>query len=243
MGTVLRLQEVTKRFSGLLVNDHVSFSIDENELVGLIGPNGAGKTTLFNCISGYYAPSEGRVVFNETDITGWAPNAVCHLGLVRTFQVVRPIKQMTVLENVMIGSLCRAASIDMARQSALGVLEECGLIDKRDMLASSLTLVDCKRLEIARAWATKPRLLLLDEVMAGLTQVEMQAAVALVRRIKATGVALLIVEHVMEILVPLVDRMVVLDQGRKIAEGNPKAVLSDPYVISAYLGGELHAGS
>lgn len=242
MATVLRLQEVTKRFSGLLANDRVSLSIEENESVGLIGPNGAGKTTLFNCIAGYYAPTAGQVVFNGTDITGWRPNAVCRLGLARTFQLVQAIKQMTVLENVMIGSLCRAHSTQAARQSALRVLEECDLTGKRDMLAGSLTLADRKRLEIARAWATRPRLLLLDEVMAGLTPLETQEAVAVLKKIRGTGVTLLTVEHVMEALIPLVDRIVVLDQGRKIAEGSPEVVLSDPRVISAYLGGELRAG-
>lgn len=240
---ILEINEVSKRFAGLLANDCVSFSVADGECVGLIGPNGAGKTTLFNCVAGYYTPTSGTVVFEGTDITGWRPNAVCYGGLARTFQIVKAIRNMTVLENVMVGAFCRTSSVDEARKIGLRVLEECELDEKKDVVVSALTIADLKRLEIARAWATKPRMLLLDEAMAGLTSTETKQAVSLVRRIKGTGVALLMVEHVMEALIPLVDRIVVLDQGRKIADDQPEVVLSDEQVISAYLGGEVDAGN
>ena len=237
---ILEINEVSKRFAGLLANDSVSFSVADGECVGLIGPNGAGKTTLFNCVAGYYTPTSGTVVFEGTDITGWRPNAVCYRGLARTFQIVKAIRNMTVLENVMV-ALCRTSSVDERGRSV--EVRECELDEKKDVVVSALTIADLKRLEIARAWATKPRMLLLDEAMAGLTSTETKQAVSLVRRIKGTGVALLMVEHVMEALIPLVDRIVVLDQGRKIADDQPEVVLSDEQVISAYLGGEVDAGN
>lgn len=235
---LLEVREVSKRFGGLVACDRISLRLDQGESVGLIGPNGAGKTTLFNCIAGYYSPTHGHVVFKNTDITGWRPSAICRLGIGRTFQVVKPVRQMTVLENVMVGSFCRTSSAPKAREAAEKILCHCGLESKRHQLAGSLTLADRKRLEIARAWATQPDLLLLDEVMAGLTASETQIAVDLIKKIHSSGVTLLVVEHVMEALIPLVDRIIVLDRGKKIAEGSPETVLKDERVVSAYLGGE-----
>jgi branched-chain amino acid transport system ATP-binding protein len=233
---LLEIQSLSKQFGGLVANDDISFNVNEGEIVGLIGPNGAGKTTLFNCISGFYKPTRGRTRFAGHDITSASPAHICHLGLTRTFQIVRTFSDMSVLENVMVGAFARTHSRHHAEEAAWHVLELTGLTPKAMLLGSSLTIADKKRLELARALATQPRLLMLDEVMAGLTPTEQQAAVQLVRRIQAQGITILMVEHVMEVIMPIAVRLVVLNYGRKIAEGIPAEIVQNMDVIAAYLG-------
>ena len=237
MPPLLELRAVTKRFGGLVANKEVSLAIGAGEIVGLIGPNGAGKTTLFNCITGSLHADAGRIVFAGADITRARPERICGLGIARTWQLVRTFGRMTVLENVVCGALKRRTRVGEARARARSLLEFTGLASKEDVLAANLTLADKKRLEIARALATEPRLLLLDEAMSGLTPAETAAAVDLVRRIHGElGLALCVVEHVMEVVMPLSQRVVVLDDGEKIAEGPPAEVARNAQVIKAYLG-------
>jgi len=237
VATLLEVRSVTKRFGGLVANKEVSLAISAGEIVGLIGPNGAGKTTLFNCVTGYTHADAGRIVFAGADITRARPERVSGLGIARTWQLVRTFGRMTVLENVVCGALKRHARVGEARARALRLLEFTGLASREDVVAANLTLADKKRLEIARALATEPRLLLLDEAMSGLTPAETAAAVELVRRIHGElGLALCVVEHVMEVVMPLSQRVVVLDDGEKIAEGPPAEVVRNDAVIKAYLG-------
>ena len=237
MATLLRVEASTKRFGGLVANRDVSLTIDAGEIVGLIGPNGAGKTTLFSCVSGYLHPDDGRIVFDGVDVTHTRPERICRLGVARTWQVVRAFGRMTALENVVCGALQRTNRVSEARARALELLEFTELHGRADMPAATLTLADKKRLEIARALATGPRLLLLDEAMSGLTPLETTAAVQLVRRIhQELHVTIVVVEHVMEVVMPLSHRVVVLDYGVKIADGPPEAVVRDEQVIRAYLG-------
>ena len=238
---LLDVRGVTKRFEGIVANDDVSFTVSEGEIVSVIGPNGAGKSTLFGCITGFHRPSAGRVLFGGRDVTGWKADRVCRHGIARTFQIVQVIGDMTVLENVTTGAFLRAPAARDARRDAEAVLETTGLADRRDLLASALTIADKKRLEVAMALATQPRLLMLDESMAGLTPVELQEIIALLRRIRERGVTLVIVEHVMEAVMQLSDRVVVLNSGRKIVEGTPREVISNPLVIQAYLGDRYRA--
>jgi len=241
MAALLSVEASTKRFGGLLANRDVSLTMDPGEIVGLIGPNGAGKTTLFNCISGYMHPDAGRIAFDGRDITHTRPERICHAGVARTWQVVRAFGRMSALENVVCGALQRTNRIAEARARARELLEFTELRGKDDMPAATLTLADKKRLEIARALATRPKLLLLDEAMSGLTPMETAAAVRLVRRIHAElKVTICVVEHVMEVVMPLSHRVVVLDYGVKIADGTPDAIVRDEQVIRAYLG-ERHA--
>ena len=237
MAPLLAVESSTKYFGGLLANREVSLAIEAGEIVGLIGPNGAGKTTLFNCISGSMHPENGRIVFDGTDITRARPERICHLGVARTWQVVRAFGRMTALENVVCGALQRTNRIAEARARARELLEFTELTGKDDVPAATLTLADKKRLEIARALATRPKLLLLDEAMSGLTPMETAAAVRLVRRIHAElKVTICVVEHVMEVVMPLSHRVIVLDYGVKIADGAPQTVVRDEQVIRAYLG-------
>jgi len=237
MAPLLSVESSTKRFGGLLANRKVSLAIEAGEIVGLIGPNGAGKTTLFNCVTGYMHPDEGRIIFDGTDITHTRPERICRLGVARTWQVVRAFGRMTALENVVCGALQRTNRIGEARARARELLEFSDLRGKDDMFAATLTLADKKRLEIARALATRPKLLLLDEAMSGLTPMEVAAAVRLVRRIHSEmRVTICVVEHVMEVVMPLSHRVIVLDYGVKIADGPPQAVVRDEEVIRAYLG-------
>ena len=239
---LLALERCTKRFGGLVANREVSLAIEPREIVGLIGPNGAGKTTLFNCISGHYHPEEGRVLFDGHDVTRTRPDRVCRLGIARTWQIVRVFGRMTALDNVICGALKRTNRLGEAQARAARLLAFTGLAGKESVLAANLTLADKKRLEITRALATEPRLLLLDEAMSGLTATETAAAVELVRRIHAElDLAICVVEHVMEVVMPLSHRVIVLDHGDKIAEGRPEDVARNEQVIAAYLGGS-HVG-
>jgi branched-chain amino acid transport system ATP-binding protein len=237
---LLQVDRVTKRFGGLVANEDVSLTVAAGEIVGLIGPNGAGKTTLFNSLAGFFAPTSGTIRFEGEDVTGLPPERVAARGVARTFQIVRIFKSMTVVENVMVGAMLRRKSVAAAERVARETLAFAGLERRADEPASRLTVADQKRLEMARALATEPKLLLLDEVMAGLTPAEVAEAVGLVRRIRGRGTACVIVEHVMEGIMPLADRILVLDRGRAIAEGRPADIAANPAVIAAYLG-DSHA--
>jgi branched-chain amino acid transport system ATP-binding protein len=233
---LLEVRNLTMKFGELVAVSDVSFAVEPGTIVGLIGPNGAGKTTLFNCVAGLYQPTSGTVRFDGHDVTGVRPHRIAKLGLARTFQVVRPLKEMTVLENVQVGAYLRHASPREALASAEACLERCFLGAWRDRLAGDLTMGGKKRLEVARALATEPKLLLLDESVAGLTSKEVKDMVALIRSLRDGGVTILMVEHIMEALMPIADQVVVLSGGVKIAQGPPAVVTADERVISAYLG-------
>jgi len=236
MAALLEAQSVSKRFGGLQALSNVGFTVAEGEIVGIIGPNGAGKTTLFNVVTGVYPPDSGRVVFRGADVTGAAPHRICKLGAARTFQISKPFADLTVLQTVRIGALNRIRDMAGATVKALEMLELMGLAGKREELGRTLTVIERKRLEMARALATQPSLLLLDEVAAGLRPNEIQEMIALVRSIAAGGVSVLIIEHVLEAVMRLSGRIVVLNYGEVIAEGRPEELVDDPRVIEAYLG-------
>jgi branched-chain amino acid transport system ATP-binding protein len=233
---MLEVRNLTKVFRGLVAVRDVSFDIAENEIVALIGPNGAGKTTCFNMISGALKPSSGSIALCDETITGLMPEQIAVKGLVRTFQIVRPMRTMTVLENVMIGAFARTANVDQAAGVAREAVFRVGLQSKAEALAGSLTLPDRKMLELARAIATRPRLLLLDEVMAGLRPSESDRIVEIVRALRANGMTVLLIEHVMRVVVALADRVIVLHHGEKLAEGAPSEVGTNQRVIDSYLG-------
>lgn len=236
MTALLELDSVEKHFGGLVANRAVSFSVEEGSIVGMIGPNGAGKTTLFNCISGFFPPTSGRIQFAGQDIAGWPAERVTLAGLARTFQVVRTFPEMTVRENVIVGAFARTRRTATAKAVADELLDFTGLANRSQARGANLTIADKKRLELTRALATGPRLLMLDEVMAGLTPIERAEAVDLIRAIRQRGVTIVLVEHVMEVLMPISDHVVVLDSGRLIAEGPPATIVQNPDVIAAYLG-------
>jgi branched-chain amino acid transport system ATP-binding protein len=236
---ILELSGVTKRFGGLTAVSDVSVTVPAGELLGIIGPNGAGKTTLFNVISGYYRPEAGRIVFAGRDVTGLAPHEICRLGLTRTFQLVKPFGNLSVIDNVMIGALTRLPTVSSARLEAERVVEACGLASHAGSHARALPIGLRKRLEVARALATRPRLILLDEVMAGLNPTELGAMIELIRRLHGDGLTVIVIEHIMAAMMRLARRIVVLHHGETIAAGAPAEITQDRRVVDAYLGEEF----
>lgn len=239
MTVLLDVNAVSKNFRGLRAVQDTSFRVMQGEIFAVIGPNGAGKTTLFNMIAGAFGPNGGSITFCGERIDGLAADAVCRRGIGRTFQIVRPFPALTVVENVMVGALLRQPHTALAERKADEVLRQLDLHDKRDVLASSLTLPDRKRLEVARALATGPKLLLLDEVMAGLRPTETDRMVEVLRGINRSGLTILLIEHVMRAVMALAQRVLVLHHGAVIAQGEPAAVVRDPLVIKSYLGTEI----
>jgi branched-chain amino acid transport system ATP-binding protein len=237
--SLLVVDQVIKRFRGLTAVDGASFQIDAGEIFAVIGPNGAGKTTLFNLIAGVLAPDAGAISFAGTRIDGLTPDAICRRGIGRTFQLVRPFPALTVEDNALVGALLRRPRVEAARAHALDVLRRLDLYDKRDQLASALTLPDRKRLEVARALATDPTLLLLDEVMAGLRPTEVDVMVAFLRALNAqSGITILLIEHVMRAVMALAAQIVVVSYGEKIADGTPAEISRNQAVLDVYLGEE-----
>lgn len=239
---LLELKNVTKHFGGLSANNEVSFEVGESDIVGLVGPNGAGKTTLFNCISGYYAPTSGTIVFQGEQIGGMPPYKICARGLARTFQIVQNFQKMTVLENVMVGAFIKYREKSHAVDKSMEVLQLTDLIRRKDDLAADLSPPEQRRLGLSMAMATEPRLLMLDEVMAGLLPKEIDGVLELLSKIRAAGVALIVIEHLMRAVMSICERIVVLDYGNKIAEGTPEDIAGNQRVIEAYLGSRYVAG-
>jgi branched-chain amino acid transport system ATP-binding protein len=237
---LLEVQGITKKFGGLVAVHDLSLNVEKGQIVALIGPNGAGKTTAFSVISGFYRPTEGKIHFNGRDITGLRPDQVCKIGLARTFQVVRPFRGISVLENVMVGAYARTNNTTVARNQALEVLDFLGMSHLANQMASGLPIAGRKRLEIARALATSPQLLLLDETMAGLRPTETDEVINIVRKISEKGIGILLVEHVMRVVMSLAGQIIVIHHGEKLAEGTPETIVQNPKVIDAYLG-EAHA--
>ncbi|MBE3588991.1 MAG: ABC transporter ATP-binding protein [Thermoanaerobacteraceae bacterium] len=229
-------KNIVKNFRGLRAVNDISFTVERGEIFGLIGPNGSGKTTIFNLINGFYPLTSGEIYFQGRRIDGLPPHKICALGIGRTFQVVKPLKRMSVLENVMAGAFLHTSSIARARTRALEVLEFCGLYHRKDMDAKNLTIADRKRLEIARALATEPQLLLLDETAAGLNPKETEEAIEIIQKIKEAGITIIIVEHIMKVIMGISDRILAISFGREIATGTPKEIANHPEVIKAYLG-------
>ncbi len=237
MTPILEIKNVSKFFGGLAANSDVSFTMDKGMIMGLIGPNGAGKTTLFNCITGYYPPSKGDILYNGQKMNGLQPDKVCRLGMVRTWQKVRPLTKLSVLDNVMVGALCRTNSLKIAREMAMEQLKVVRMEHKPEFIAGGLPIGERKKLEVARALATKPELLLLDEVMGGLNPAESDEIIQLILDIKQAGVITqMVIEHDMKAIMRISDRIVVLNSGEKLAEGTPSEIVNNPEVVRAYLG-------
>jgi branched-chain amino acid transport system ATP-binding protein len=233
---MLEVRELSKAFGGLKAVDSASLDVKAGEIVGLIGPNGAGKTTLFAAIAGFHKPDAGRIALEGNDITGLAPHRICAAGMVRTFQITQPFAKISVRENIMVGAYFRTAGRREAVARAEEVANIVGMAGQLDQLGADLTVASRKRLELARALATGPHLLLLDEVMAGLNPTEIAEIVGIIRKIRASGVTILLIEHVMQAVTSLAERVYVLNQGRMIAEGTPAAIAENPQVVEAYLG-------
>jgi len=233
---LLEIQGVSKRFGGLAALTDVSYSVEKGEILGLIGPNGAGKTTLFNVVNGFYPPSKGEVLFRGERISHLKPHQICKLGIGRTFQVVRPLRRMTVLDNVIASAFLRAKDKAEAGEIANETLRFTGLYEDRNVLSKGLPLGKRKKLEITRALATRPEMLLLDESFAGLNPSEQNELIDIIRQIRAKGITIMVIEHHMKVIMSLSDRIVVLNYGEKIAEGTPKEIGNNPLVIEAYLG-------
>jgi branched-chain amino acid transport system ATP-binding protein len=238
MSILLSVRGVTKRFGGLQALTRVTFDLPEGQILGLIGPNGAGKTTLFNVINGVYTPEEGRIIFRGEDITGRKPYEVAHRGLARTHQIVRPLNQLTVRENVMVGACFGRENHPLHRAAEIAdeILELVGLKERAEQLAGSLNIAQKKRLEMARALAAHPYLLLLDEVLAGLNPSEVEGMLNTIRAIRDRGITIIMIEHLMHAIMNVSERIIVLDYGEQIAEGTPQEISNNPRVIEAYLG-------
>jgi branched-chain amino acid transport system ATP-binding protein len=235
---LLEINSVTKAFGGLLAVNRMNLVIEQGKIYGLIGPNGAGKTTLFNIISGFYKPESGEIFFAGENVTHLSSDQLCHKGLVRTFQMPKMFPEMSVIDNVLIGALSRTKRVGLARSEAEEIINFLGMGQKKDTLAGSLRVHELKRLEIAKALATKPKLFLLDETMAGLNAVEQNQMIDLLKKVHDSGVTLFVVEHVMHIVANLCEHIVVMNYGEKIAEGRPQDVLKNEKVVKVYLGEE-----
>jgi branched-chain amino acid transport system ATP-binding protein len=235
---ILDVRDMTKDFGGLRAVDALSIQIEKGQILGLIGPNGAGKSTAFNCIAGVFPPTEGEIYFNGEKINGVKPWTLCKKGLARTFQIVKPFASKSVLYNVMVGAFAKTDSTAEAEARALEVLEALNFTQQKEVRAGNLTIADRKRLEIARALATQPEILLLDEVMAGLRPAEVDEMVAVIKGLRDKGITIFVIEHIMRAVMALSDRIVVIQFGKKISEGSPEEVASDENVIKAYLGDE-----
>lgn len=234
---ILEVKDVSKYFGGLAALSSVSFHVEKGEILGIIGPNGAGKTTLFNVINGFYKPSKGAIYFKGKEITGNKPHKNCKLGMSRTFQVVKPLRRMSVFDNVLASSFLRAKNRKEAEEITIDTLKFTDLYEDKEMLSKGLPLGKRKRLEIARALATKPELILLDESFAGLNPTELDKSIEIIRNIKQKGITIMIIEHHMKVIMSISDRIIVLNYGQKIAEGTPSEIAKNPQVIEAYLGG------
>ena len=235
--TLLKTSGLTKQFGGLVAVNDVDLEVKEGEILGVIGPNGAGKTTFFSLVGGFLKPTSGTVWFDGQDITGWHPHQICKAGLARTYQVAQPFPQLTIIENVMVGAYCHTDSNDEAREIAQEVVDFMGFTRQANNLAAGLSVPDRKKLEVAKAMATKPKMILLDEVMAGLRPNETQAQIEVIQKVADSGITLIVVEHVMKVIMSLSHRVVVLNQGAKIGDGEPRDIINMPCVIEAYLGG------
>ncbi len=236
------LRNVVRKFGGLVAVSNISATIEEGEIFGLIGPNGSGKTTIFNCINNYYPANSGEIIFKGVPIERMSTHKICEMGIGRTFQVVKPLKRLTVLENVMSGAFLRTSQVRAARDKAMKVLDFCQLTERKDFLAKDLPIADKKRMEVARALATEPSLLLLDETAAGLNLKEIETMMEVVKKIRKSGITCIIVEHVMKFIMGISDRVMCINFGMEIATGKPKEMAGHPEVIKAYLGEEYVAG-
>ncbi len=235
----LNISNLFKSFDGMLAIDNVSFHLGKGEIVGIIGPNGAGKTTLFNLITGFLQPTTGQIVFRGHVLKGMNPDQICRLGIARTFQIEQPFLELTACENVMIGAFNRNSATSTVRAKALQILGNLGMAEKEKILAKHLTTSERRRLELARCLATEPELMLLDESMGGLTNVEIQEVVNLIRKLRDSGITFLIIEHIISAIKQLADRIIVLNYGQKLADGNADEVLKNEKVLQAYLGAEI----
>ena len=233
---LLTVDKVSMFFGGLAALSNISFSVEQGEILALIGPNGAGKTTLFNVVNGFYKPSRGEVRFKDRTVSGLKPHQICRLGVARTFQVVKPLQRMSVLDNVIASAFLRAKTKAGAERRAMAILEFTGLTEDKDVLSKGLPLGKRKRLEIARALATEPELILLDESFAGLNPAELDVSIEIIKEIKKKGITIMIIEHHMKVIMSISDRIVVLNYGQKIAEGTPAEISANPLVVEAYLG-------
>ena len=233
---LLEVDKISMFFGGLAALSNITYSVEKGEILALIGPNGAGKTTLFNVVNGFYKPSRGEVRFNGRKISGLKPHQICGLGVARTFQVVKPLQRMSVLDNVIASAFLRSKTKGGAERRAMAILEFTGLVEDKDVISKGLPLGKRKRLEIARALATEPELILLDESFAGLNPAELDVSIEIIKGIKKKGVTIMIIEHHMKVIMSISDRIVVLNYGQKIAEGTPAEISANPLVVEAYLG-------